>query len=631
MRISVALSMRWTLGLMPLLLMGLDAWSAEAKGRTDSPEMAAVPGGWFIMGKGPGATLQKAEEEQLSLPVMLNAQGMGGGDHNGLGTVFEGIENGNGIIDLVEFGYLDCILHDSTRPQHLLVNKAWKHNVDKVREILSGLTGKAKEWWVTKAKSGIGTSGNVPLPDMTVYCIASYITIGEPLDYVEGWLGSIVYGAGKRYEITDPEFDLSATSVLRPDADPDKDWVSNKDEWDKLGGNWWFTALPWFIKLDAVEQYAQIALNPAYIGSRSENQGHPTSDNPVQILSPPPSDQESAQTRAEDEKNYLATLQVVAEGKRRMGERMNIPKYKKFEWPFAAAEEHAVWLDSYRIGRYEVTNAEFAEMLTDYDKKGKFTYSPKGSPHLNGYDIIHLADADCQITRDPETSKYLPKIQDGIPCDNYPVVEVTWYGAVAYANWLSEKHGFATCYDSNTLEPLIPFRDGYRLPTEAEWERAAGWVSDAPNGVRLPDGTKGVAWRFAVSSNEIVESRANFGKNPEKTGGTGLTLPQTTPIGVFTGSTGTQNCSPVGCADMSGNVWEWCHDWYTPRPKDTQHNPLGPPSGQFKITRGGAWNYPKEGCLVYSRGWEIPGHSSFNHGFRLARSTAQGSTKISHR
>ena len=100
---------------------------------------------------------------------------------------------------------------------------------------------------------------------------------------------------------------------------------------------------------------------------------------------------------------------------------------------------------------------------------------------------------------------------------NQPVVGVTWYEALAYCRWLTDT-----------------MNDGYeyRLPTEAQWERAAR----GPHGWRYPWG------------DDWIESRANSEE---------LNLERTTPVGIFP-----DGASSEGVLDLSGNVWEWCNDWY---------------------------------------------------------------------
>jgi formylglycine-generating enzyme required for sulfatase activity len=119
---------------------------------------------------------------------------------------------------------------------------------------------------------------------------------------------------------------------------------------------------------------------------------------------------------------------------------------------------------------------------------------------------------------------------------NRPVVGISWFEAAAYCSWL-----------------------GGRLPTEAEWERAAR----GPEGRRYPWGNEP----------PLDHSRANYDD----------AVGHPTPVGLFPNGN-----SSEGLCDMLGNVWEWCGDWYGPYEYGPQENPLGPKEGGNKVMRGGA-------------------------------------------
>jgi formylglycine-generating enzyme required for sulfatase activity len=193
---------------------------------------------------------------------------------------------------------------------------------------------------------------------------------------------------------------------------------------------------------------------------------------------------------------------------------------------------------------------------------------------------------------------------------NHPVVEVSWYGAVAYCQWLSEMEGLPTSYDLDSWALTAPRSGGYRLPTEAEWERAAGWD---------PAGS-GRHWRYGFTRDSIDCSRANFGySNP-----LGLTSdPYTSPVGYYDGvNPGTVNStSAAGCYDMSGNVWEWCHDWYDSSYYSASPgtDPYGPITGSYRVLRGGGWGIDADYCRSAYRIWGIPRYAYYNSGFRVAR------------
>lgn len=291
---------------------------------------------------------------------------------------------------------------------------------------------------------------------------------------------------------------------------------------------------------------------------------------------------------------------------------------------------HPVALDSYWIGTYEITNQQYVDvlnwanaggLLSDSDGgayTGGFVYA-YGQKLIGTYTSIGIASSIDYVD-----GVFVVQSRPGAAGEDYsmadhPVVQVTWYGAVLYCNWLSEALGLEPSYNPITWERFSPVRNGYRLPTEAEWERAAGW-----------DGTR--HWRYSFISDEIDTNRANLYLPPSLTNPLGLSeYPQTSPIGWFDGTNvGLGNgvatlgsASFVGCYDMSGNVWEWCHDWYGENyyANSPVNNPEGPATGQYRVLRGGAWNSGSDMCRSAYRGGSTPPDSySYSYGFRIARS-----------
>ena len=172
---------------------------------------------------------------------------------------------------------------------------------------------------------------------------------------------------------------------------------------------------------------------------------------------------------------------------------------------------------------------------------------------------------------------------------NQPVVGVTWYEAVAYCRWLT-----ATLDDGHT----------YRLPTEAEWERAARGIPPAGGGDR------GGAGRRYPWGDDWAANRANSKE---------LNLERTTPVGIFP-----DGASAERLLDLCGNVWEWCSDWfdektYRRRAGRVERNPVGPAEGSSKILRGGSWYDARNivRCACRYRG--TPDYGGDNYGFRVAR------------
>jgi formylglycine-generating enzyme required for sulfatase activity len=191
-----------------------------------------------------------------------------------------------------------------------------------------------------------------------------------------------------------------------------------------------------------------------------------------------------------------------------------------------------------------------------------------------------------------------------------PVVEVSWYGAVAYCNWRSAEQGKETCYNLSTWECDFS-KHGYRLATEAEWEYAArGGLS----GKRFP-------WGDTIS-----HSQANYYADPGY-----YTYDVSLTSGYhpnwederypYTSVGGSLTPNGYGLYDMAGNVWEWCNDWYDGNYYDTNpyDNPQGPAASpyDFRVLRGGSWDDVAEGCRVAARGSNLPSNRSDYNGFRI--------------
>jgi len=234
---------------------------------------------------------------------------------------------------------------------------------------------------------------------------------------------------------------------------------------------------------------------------------------------------------------------------------------------------HTVSLDSYWIDRTEVTNFMFEAFVgqrayqTDAEKSGS----------SNGYN----PDTNkSELTQGADWQHPLGPASNLTDLSQHPVVHVSWNDAVAYCEWA-----------------------GRRLPTEAEWEKAARgtdgrtfpWGSDF-DGTRLnfADVRLGAFW-----GNSIFDDGFQF----------------TSPVGIYPAG-----ASPYGALDMSGNVWEWVNDWvdeayYQSSPPS---NPGGPASGEYRIVRGGSWHDPEDGQRAAYRGWAGPEDTDITLGFRCA-------------
>jgi formylglycine-generating enzyme required for sulfatase activity len=204
---------------------------------------------------------------------------------------------------------------------------------------------------------------------------------------------------------------------------------------------------------------------------------------------------------------------------------------------------HTVYLDAYYIDRFPVTNAEYKKFV-------------EAAGH-----------------RPPAHWK-----NGAIPAgqETHPVVNVSWYDAAAYAQWA-----------------------GKRLPTEAEWEKAASWDFIKREKRVYPWG------------NRFDPARCN-----SKESGIGTT----TPVGKYS----PQGDSPYGVADLAGNVWEWVADWYDKNyyANSPSSNPLGPSSGISRVLRGGAWVSSEGNVCSASRSLNSPDVIDVNIGFRCVRGTS---------
>jgi len=197
---------------------------------------------------------------------------------------------------------------------------------------------------------------------------------------------------------------------------------------------------------------------------------------------------------------------------------------------------HTVYLDAFYIDKFEVTNAQYKKFMEATGHSAPYYWN--------------------------DSTYNTPK---------HPVVGVTWNDAVSYAEWA-----------------------GKRLPTEAEWEKAArgGLV-----GKRYPWG------------DDITSDNANYdgigGKDQWN---------YTSPVGSFAPN-------GYGLYDMAGNVWEWCADWYGNNyyASSPKSNPTGPSSGSYHVCRGGSWNSLDNDLRTANRSYDFPTGANLGLGFRCVR------------
>lgn len=205
--------------------------------------------------------------------------------------------------------------------------------------------------------------------------------------------------------------------------------------------------------------------------------------------------------------------------------------------------QHWVYLDEYLIGKYPVTVAQFAAFVKATGYKTTAEREGSASVYMGGiWDEVE--GANWQRPHGPKS--------DVMQKQDHPVTCVSWDDAVAFCKWLSEASGRHV-----------------RLPTEAQWEKAARWDERRRHARIWPWGNDAPTARHC-----------NFDMN----------VTDTTPVGRYS----PLGDSPYGCADMAGNVWEWCADWYDGEEYERRagkevRNPTGPSQGAARVLRGGAF------------------------------------------
>ncbi|MDZ7377378.1 MAG: formylglycine-generating enzyme family protein, partial [candidate division KSB1 bacterium] len=244
------------------------------------------------------------------------------------------------------------------------------------------------------------------------------------------------------------------------------------------------------------------------------------------------------------------------------------------------------------------------------DIDGLFDQKPPHTVRLNEFNIAPYAVTNaeykiyCDLTHrayPPEGGASQAPIGYFLNYPNYPVVGVSWYDAVRYCNWLSQQYGFNACYDTTNWS-YNPSKNGFHLPTEAQWERAArGGL--ATKKYPWGDEDPGTRCNYQSYQGVLVDSMAHFSNNRGPL-----------PVGKF-------QPNGFGLYDMAGNVFEWCNDWYQEDyySISPSQNPLGPSSGTERVIRGGAWNRAEAELRCAFREKKAPNTKRYDLGFRIAR------------
>lgn len=237
------------------------------------------------------------------------------------------------------------------------------------------------------------------------------------------------------------------------------------------------------------------------------------------------------------------------------------------EGPTDEKQVHHVNLSNFEIGKYEVTNYQYAKFLNEY--KSSIVKGGEFSGEL--------------MIKERETGlKYIQQNwQPQAGYEFFPVIGVTWFGANEFCKYY-----------------------GYRLPSEAEWEFAArerGEIVRFGNGKNIAD-PREINFDGSRSNEDSISVHGEF-------------KAKTSPVGKFAPNS-------MDLFDMSGNVWEWCQDWYTSNYyfHSCSDNPAGPWVGMYKIIRGGSWFNDAKGVRATDRSFFPPYKENGDIGFRVVRS-----------
>jgi formylglycine-generating enzyme required for sulfatase activity len=224
-------------------------------------------------------------------------------------------------------------------------------------------------------------------------------------------------------------------------------------------------------------------------------------------------------------------------------------------------------ISSFKLSKHEITNEQYIYFLNQINCPANGTYN---DPTYGSVELIDMDDSDCAIGHNG--SVFYFKGSTYAPTSNCPVIEVTWYGANRYCRWA-----------------------GGRLPTEAEWEVAARSATTGQSG-----GTYNYQWAGTNTESQLT-NYAWYTVNSSS---------KTHPVG-------TKTANALGLRDMSGNVWEWCNDWWGSTFPTSSNNPTGPAAGSSRLLRGGSWGNSATYCSVSYRYGINPSFSDFYYGFRL--------------